>query len=178
MSDSFAVSVSSDRSGHEKRQRVIRRFKGGFSSAADRHLIFVDRSKGVFFSLLLPLGSSSSSSLFASAALRAGDWRGSMSLGHDPEGKTLGMGGIGSALALRAVAFDLKVQYHNRQRITPESNPTNAKYMPFETLLITSDVISVHLPLSNATRHLIGPKEFVMMKNGVSDCQYGEGFNH
>ncbi len=93
-----------------------------------------------------------------------------MSLGHDPEGKTLGilgMGGIGSALAHRAVAFDLKVQYHNRQPITPESNPTNARYVPFETLLRTSDVISVHLPLSNATRHLIGSKEFAMMKDGV-----------
>ncbi len=104
-----------------------------------------------------------------------------MSLGHDPEGKTLGilgMGGIGSALAHRAVAFDLKVQYHNRQPIASESNPTNAKYVPFETLLRTSDVISVHFPLSNATRHLIGAKEFAMMKDEVVIVNTARGFNH
>jgi len=39
--------------------------------------------------------------------------------------------------------------------------------VPFETLLRTSDMISVHLPLSNATKHLIGSKEFAMMKDGV-----------
>lgn len=105
-----------------------------------------------------------------SSALRAGCWRGSMDLGYDPEGKILGilgMGGIGSALAHRATAFDLKVQYHNRQPIAPYKNSTNAEYVSFETLLRTSDVISVHLPLSNATRHLIGAKEFAMMKDGV-----------
>ena len=82
-------------------------------------------------------------------------------------GGILGMGGIGSALACRAMAFDLEVQYHNRRQIAPKSNPTNAKYVSFETLLRTSDVISMDLPLSNATRHLIGAKEFAMMKDGV-----------
>lgn len=93
-----------------------------------------------------------------------------MDLGHDPEGKILGilgMGGIGGALARRAAPFDMKIQYHNRHPVAPEQNPTNAKYVSFEQLLRTSDVISVHLPLSKATRHLIGRKEFAMMKSGV-----------
>ncbi|KAL9608128.1 MAG: hypothetical protein Q9167_007020 [Letrouitia subvulpina] len=104
-------------------------------------------------------------------ALREGKWRGSMGLGHDPEGKVLGilgLGGIGSALALRAAPFDFRLQYHNRNPINdPSKNPTNAKYVSFEELLQTSDVISIHLPLSDATRGIIGAKEFSMMKDGV-----------
>ncbi|KAI4277753.1 MAG: hypothetical protein L6R38_005376 [Xanthoria sp. 2 TBL-2021] len=104
-------------------------------------------------------------------ALREGRWRGSMSLGHDPDGKTLGilgMGGIGSAFALRAATFGFDMQYHNRNPVVhPSSNPTNARYVSFEELLRTSDVISIHLPLNDATRGLIGRKEFRKMKDGV-----------
>ncbi|KAL8694249.1 MAG: hypothetical protein Q9218_001075 [Villophora microphyllina] len=104
-------------------------------------------------------------------ALRQGQWRGSMALGHDPEGKMLGilgMGGIGSAFALRAAPFDLKMQYHNRNPVVhPSSNPTNARYVSFEELLRTSDVISIHLPLNGSTEGIIGRKEFEMMKDGV-----------
>ncbi|KAI4196462.1 MAG: hypothetical protein LQ346_003217 [Caloplaca aetnensis] len=104
-------------------------------------------------------------------ALRAGQWRGSMGLGHDPEGKTLGilgMGGIGAAFALRAAPFDFHLQYHNRNPVQdPSCNPTNAKYVSFDELLQTSDVISIHLPLNDTTRGLIGRKEFGMMKDGV-----------
>lgn len=77
------------------------------------------------------------------------------------------MGGIGSAVARRAAPFDLKIQYHNRRPVAAEQNPTNAKFVSFEELLSTSDIISVHLPLSDATRHLIGHAEFAMMKEGV-----------
>lgn len=93
-----------------------------------------------------------------------------MGLGHDPEGKTLGilgMGGIGSAVARRALAFDFKIQYHNRHPLPPDQNPFGATYVDFETLLRTSDAISVHLPLGEGTRGLIGKREFTMMKEGV-----------
>lgn len=93
-----------------------------------------------------------------------------MGLGHDPEGKTLGilgMGGIGSAVARRALAFDFKIQYHNRHPLSPDQNPSGATYVDFETLLRTSDAISVHLPLGVGTRGLIGKREFTMMKEGV-----------
>ncbi|KAL8854781.1 MAG: hypothetical protein Q9221_000287 [Calogaya cf. arnoldii] len=104
-------------------------------------------------------------------ALREGRWRGSMGLGHDPDGKTLGilgMGGIGSAFALRAATFGFDMQYHNRHPIVhPSSNPTKARYVSFEELLRTSDVISIHLPLTAATRGMIGRQEFGKMKDGV-----------
>ena len=79
----------------------------------------------------------------------------------------LGMGGIGRALARRAVPFGLEIQYHNRRQVFGELNPTNATYVSLEELLRTSDVISIHLPLSKATRHFIGRKQFGMMKDGV-----------
>ena len=111
-------------------------------------------------------------------ALRANAWRGNMTLGHDPEGKTLGilgMGGIGSALARRAIPFGLSIQYYNRNPVPADKNPTDAKYVLFEELLKTSDVISVHLPLNDGTRGLIGKKEFEMMKDGVTIVNTARG---
>ena len=103
-------------------------------------------------------------------ALRAGKWRGRMCLTHEPEGKTLGilgMGGIGTAVARRAIPFGMRVQYHNRTRVPTAQNPVGAKYVSFEELLRTSDVISVHLPLNASTRGLISREQFARMKDGV-----------
>ena len=103
-------------------------------------------------------------------AIRAGCWRGKMQLTHDPENKVLGilgMGGIGTAVAKRARGFGMIIQYHNRRRVPPVKNPANANYIGFEELLRTSDVISVHLPLNEKTRGIIGRREFSMMKEGV-----------
>ena len=93
-----------------------------------------------------------------------------MQLTHDPENKVLGilgMGGIGTAVAKRAIGFGMKLQYHNRHRVTQDKNPFNAKYVGFEELLRTSDIISVHLPLNDGTRGMLGRAEFAMMKEGV-----------
>ena len=103
-------------------------------------------------------------------AIREGKWRGNMGLTHEPEGKTLGilgMGGIGTAVARRAQPFGLHLQYHNRRCVPEAKNVTGAAYVSFEELLRTSDIISVHLPLNDDTHHLISYKEFAMMKDGV-----------
>jgi lactate dehydrogenase-like 2-hydroxyacid dehydrogenase len=85
-------------------------------------------------------------------ALREGKWRGNPPppLGHDPEGKTLGilgMGGIGRNLKKKAEAFGMKVVYHNRNKLSEEL-AGGADYVNFETLLSDSDVISLNLPLN------------------------------
>jgi len=90
-------------------------------------------------------------------------------LGHDPRGKTLGvlgMGGIGRNMAGKAKAFGMVLQYHNRRRL-PVDEEEGAKYVSFEELLKTSDVLSLNLGLSAQTRHIIGEREFAMMKEGV-----------
>lgn len=53
----------------------------------------------------------------------SGRWRHGVPFGNDPEGKTLGilgMGGIGKALAKRMLGFDMKIQYHNRTKLDAE----------------------------------------------------------
>ena len=102
-------------------------------------------------------------------ALRDGKWRGKTPIGHDPEGKTLGilgMGGIGRAMAHRARAFGLKIIYHNRSRLSRELEG-DAKYVSFDELLAQSDILSLNLSLNAKTKHIISAPEFGKMKNGV-----------
>lgn len=104
-------------------------------------------------------------------ALRAGKWRGQPPprLGHDPEGKVLGilgMGGIGRNLKRKAEAFGMKIIYHNRRRLSDEL-ADGAEYVGFEELLERSDVVSLNLPLNNNTHHIISHNEFSKMKSGV-----------
>ncbi|KIR72585.1 2-hydroxyacid dehydrogenase [Cryptococcus deuterogattii CA1014] len=100
---------------------------------------------------------------------RQGTFNSQLPLSHDPEGKVLGilgMGGIGSALARRAKPFGLKVQYHNRRRLAEEKErETGATYVEsMDQLLATSDIVSLNLPLTDATKHLISDDSFSKMK--------------
>lgn len=76
------------------------------------------------------------------------------------------MGGIGSAVAHRAKAFGMTIQYHNRNQL-PSSEENGAKYVSFEELLKTSDVLSLNLALNPSTTHIIGKPQFEQMKDGV-----------
>jgi glyoxylate reductase len=76
------------------------------------------------------------------------------------------MGGLGREVAIRARAFGMKIQYHNRTRLSPELEQ-GAKYVSFEELVRTSDVLSLNLALRRETIGIIGRKEFEMMKQGV-----------
>ena len=101
-----------------------------------------------------------------------GDWRGPRyELGHDPDGKTLGilgMGGIGRDMAAKARAFGMRIQYHNRHRLpVDEEKSLDAAYVSFDELLSTSDVLSLNLGLNPKTRHIIGAPEFGRMKAGI-----------
>ena len=99
-----------------------------------------------------------------------GEWRsfGPMEiLGYDVYGKTLGiigMGRIGAAVAQRAKGFDMTVLYYNRHRRQDEAE-LGAEYVKdIPTLLGRSDFVSIHVPLSRETKHLIGAKELSCMK--------------
>ena len=84
------------------------------------------------------------------SSLRVGEWRGEARLGRDPEGKilgVLGMGGIGSEVARRARAVGMTVWYHNRRRVG-EGKEGGAEYKGFEELLRGVDVLSVNVPLN------------------------------
>jgi glyoxylate reductase len=103
-------------------------------------------------------------------SIRSSAWRGpAPQLGYDPQSKLLGilgMGGIGQEVAARARAFGMVIQYHNRSRLAPELE-RGAKYVSFEELMKTSDVLSLNCSLRKETVGIIGRKEFGMMKEGV-----------
>ena len=85
-------------------------------------------------------------------ALREGKWKGSPApaLGHDPQGKVLGilgMGGIGRNLKTKMEVFGMTTIYHNRNKLS-EKESGGAEYVSFDELLAKSDVLSLNLPLN------------------------------
>lgn len=69
-------------------------------------------------------------------------------------------------MAIRAKAFGMKIQYHNRSRL-PAELEGGATYVSFDELLANADVLSLNLALNASTRHIIGATEFGKMKDGV-----------
>lgn len=95
-------------------------------------------------------------------------WEFRMLWSADVHHKTLGvygLGRIGQAMARRARGFDMRVLYHSRRRL-PEAieRKVGAAYVDRETLLRESDFLSLHVPLTPDTHHLIGAPEFDVMK--------------
>jgi glyoxylate reductase len=101
--------------------------------------------------------------------VRTGRWKGwalDFMLGSDLRGKQLGIvgfGRIGQAVAVRAAAFGMRVAYQSRKVI----GPPDYQPMPYDRLLATSDVLSLHCPLTDETRHLIDQKSLARMKRSA-----------
>jgi glyoxylate reductase len=88
-------------------------------------------------------------------------------LGQDIHGATLGivgMGRIGAAIARRANGFNMDVIYSDVGRNENAEKETGARYVDFQELVSESDFISIHVPLTNETRHLFSTAEFKAMK--------------
>lgn len=107
----------------------------------------------------------------ADAYMRAGKFQGwgpMLFLGQDITGKTLGIvgaGRIGGNVAQKmAKGFNMKVLYTDMSGNPELEKEIGAKRVDMPTLLKESDFISVHVSLNDNTKHLIGEKEFAMMK--------------
>jgi len=89
-------------------------------------------------------------------------------LGSSVHGKTLGivgMGDIGTAVARRAVGFNMHIIYHNRHRNQAAEKELGAVYCgQLEELLEQADIVSLHCPLTDDTRHLINSDTLSQMK--------------
>ncbi len=100
--------------------------------------------------------------------VRSGNWAGwapTQLLGTELAGATLGivgMGRIGQAVARRGNAFGLRVLYTSR-RAPPAAEPA-WRMVPLSVLLSESDIVSLHVPLTPETHHLIGGRELASMK--------------
>jgi len=76
----------------------------------------------------------------------------------------IGLGRIGSAVARRAKGFEMRVMYYDPFRREDLEQSLQIEYRPFSDVVRQADFISVHVPLSEQTRHLIGRDQFSMMK--------------
>jgi len=101
---------------------------------------------------------------------RAGKFKGwgpMLFLGNDVFDKTLGIigaGRIGSAVAKRAVGFNMKILYSDNNKHKELEKKYNATKVELQKLLQESDFVTIHVPLLPATKHLIGEKELKLMK--------------
>ncbi|KAK5692167.1 hypothetical protein LTR97_011341 [Elasticomyces elasticus] len=123
-------------------------------------------------------------------SMREGRWRGGLAPVRDPAGLTLGIVGMGAIgkvrtpvklvldkhqadvvqhVARKAAAFNLKVAYYQRNRLSAEVEAQlNAEYCgSLNELLRTADIVSLNCPLNSNTRGLIGKAELASMKDGV-----------
>jgi len=98
----------------------------------------------------------------------AGKWRATDDRIHELAGRTLGiigLGNIGKKVARRAAAFDMTIQYYDIKRLTEdEEDALGIRFVLLTELLRSSDVVSLHVPLDDSTRNMLGARELSMMK--------------
>ncbi|MEK9141848.1 MAG: D-glycerate dehydrogenase [Nitrospirota bacterium] len=163
---------------HAKNLKIIANYAVGYnnidvSAATQRSMIvtntpdvLTDATADLTWALLLAV---SRRVVEGDSWVRTGNWPGwtpTQLLGADVSGKTLGivgMGRIGQAVAQRASGFRMSVIYAGRHPV-PTPPGLTWKWQPLDEVLTNSDFLSLHVPLTDTTRHLIGRREITLMK--------------
>lgn len=94
-------------------------------------------------------------------------WTPTIVIGRNLRGKTLGIigfGRIGQKVAEMAKAFEMKIIYYSRSRKPEVEQRLSAEYRSLQDLLQAADVVSLHVPGGEQTRHLIGAGQLKLMK--------------
>lgn len=160
--------------------RVVSNVAVGFDNvdlaAATRHGILVTNTPDVLtdttadfaFALLM---AAARRVVEAHRYVHAGRWKSwsiDLLAGQDVHHRTLGifgMGRIGQAMARRGRGFDMRILYHDERRAPADvERDLGLEFADKERLLRESDFVSLHVPLTAATRHLVGAAELRMMK--------------
>jgi glyoxylate reductase len=97
-------------------------------------------------------------------------WTPRMMVGRDVHGKKLGiygLGRIGEEMVKRAGGFGMDVVYHNRKRRPELEQKYGVAYRSLDGLLRESDFLTIHVPLTQRTRHSIGARELALMKRSA-----------
>lgn len=114
----------------------------------------------------------------AAVSLKNGQWERTKFMGIEVASKCLGiigLGRIGTEVAKRALAFNMKVIAFDPYLSTKKAQQLGIELMEIEEVLNRADFITVHTPLSNDTRHMIGEKQFSQMKKGVKILNCARG---
>ena len=96
-----------------------------------------------------------------------GQWGEARFLGTELRGKTLGiigLGHVGTAVAKIARGFDMKILYYKRKRKPELEKILDIEYKDLNTLLQESDFISIHVPLTDETYHMLSEQQFKLMR--------------
>ena len=97
-------------------------------------------------------------------------WEPDIFLGTGLLGKTLGivgLGRIGSMVARRSKGYNMRVLYHKRTKDPQAESELGVEFAELDILLATSDVVTLHVPLTDETRHMINKETFAKMKKGA-----------
>jgi len=106
----------------------------------------------------------------ANATLRAGKWDKKAFMGVELREKVLGiigLGRIGSAVAKRAQGMEMKVVAHDPYITEEKAELLGIRLLSLDELMRQSDFITVHLPLTKESRHILNERTFSLMKDGV-----------
>ncbi|NIR86180.1 3-phosphoglycerate dehydrogenase [Candidatus Bathyarchaeota archaeon] len=107
----------------------------------------------------------------ADRAIKGGEWIKKKLEGWELRGKTLGvvgLGNIGERVAKTAKAMGMKILITKRTPPKPELlRELEGEFIPLPELLQRSDVVTIHVPLTPQTHHMIGAKELQLMKDGA-----------
>lgn len=97
-------------------------------------------------------------------------WEPNIFLGRGLLGKTLGvigLGRIGSMVARRSKGYNMRVLYYKRNRDRQAESELGVEYADLDSLLANSDFVTLHVPLSDETRHMINKDTLAKMKKGA-----------
>lgn len=162
--------------------RIIATFSVGYehidAAAAKARGIVVTNTPGVLtdstaeIAMLLLLGAARRVGE-GEAMIRADRWTGwtpTQLLGIEVAGKRLGivgLGRIGQAVAKRARAFGMSILYHNRARLDPGAEDGAVFYADVEAMLPHCDFLSLHCPVTEATRKLLDARRIALLPDGA-----------
>ncbi|MEP6755060.1 MAG: phosphoglycerate dehydrogenase [Chthonomonadales bacterium] len=171
--------VTSDVLMAASRLRIIGRAGVGVDNidvqkATERGIVVVNSPEGntlaaaeLTFSLILALARNISP---ADASMRAGRWDRKKYLGIEVYGKTLGVigfGKIGMEVASRAAAFGMKILAYDPYASADRAREIGAEIVELDKIYTDSDFITLHVPMNDNTRGMIGAEQIAKMKDGV-----------
>jgi len=106
----------------------------------------------------------------ANASLKSGEWKRAPFTGHELKGRVagvIGLGKVGGRVATRLKAFECEVLACDPYVSVKRAHDLGVKLVSHDEIYKNCDIITVHTPLTDETRNMIGPREFGLMKSGV-----------